>query len=464
MIARVREMLRDECSDEQSRFFERNEQTLLPVRRRGLTVCSIVFGLTAIFDVMLGGPDLDLRLIIRAVVLCIGIGFWYGFCVARTACARERFLVFYGATGLLGQIVMCTVATGDVLVFYHFCLGITMCFGAVVLVPRFRDVARLFVMVFVSYGLALFFMDDEPFPLLIKASFIALTALSVLVGSYQREHANQMQAIAEADLKAALAEIDTARREAIESRDVAVNASEAKSNFLARMSHELRTPMNAIIGFSDLIRSEIFGPISPVEYVDYAEHILHSGKLMQTHIDDLLDHARLESGKMSWNDELFSLNDVIDSWLNTCSPAAAEQGVSLVCETPLPHAKINGDPARIEQIVINLMGNAIKFTPEGGIVSVDASVTRDGALRITVRDTGCGISAHDLQRIKQPFVQLDELEYVTGKGGLGLGLAIVSGIVSIMDGHFDITSEQGVGTAATVEIPASRVAVVSRAA
>jgi cell cycle sensor histidine kinase DivJ len=230
------------------------------------------------------------------------------------------------------------------------------------------------------------------------------------------------------------------------------------------MSHELRTPMNAIIGFSDMIRSEIFGPIKPVEYADYAEHILHSGKLMQTHIDDLLDHARLESGKMSWTDEDFSLNDVIDSWLATCESAASDRGVNLTCAAPLPDVTINGDPARIEQVVINLMNNAIKFTPPGGAVSVGATLAPGGALQITVTDNGCGISDQDLQRIKQPFVQLDDREYVTGKGGLGLGLAIVSGILAMMQGRLELTSEEGVGTVAMVEIPAKRIEGVSRAA
>ena len=450
--------------DEKALYFDRYEQSLLPIRRRGLAICAIFFGLTGIVDVFIGGIDPIARHILRAVTFLIGVVFWYRFCVVKTAPERARYLVLFGVTGLLGQIAMCTVATGDTLTFYHYCIGLMMCFGAVVLVPRFKDVQIIFLMIMLGYGIAIFFMDDEPSALLIKAAFVVLTAVSVLFGSYQRERASDMQAIAEIDLKKAMNETDLARREAIIARDAALNANEAKSNFLACMSHELRTPMNAIIGFSDMIRSEIFGPIKPVEYADYAEHILHSGKLMQTHIDDLLDHARLESGKMSWTDEDFSLNDVIDSWLATCESAASDRGVNLTCADPLPDVTINGDPARIEQVVINLMNNAIKFTPPGGAVSVGATLAPGGALQITVTDNGCGISDQDLQRIKQPFVQLDDREYVTGKGGLGLGLAIVSGILAMMEGRLELTSEEGVGTVAMVEIPAKRIEGVSRAA
>lgn len=438
------------------RYFERYENSLYKTRRNGLAICMAIFVLAGIFDGAIGGPDVGLRLAVRGCIAAIGILLCCLYWMTNSFETRDRILVSFGLIGMVGQIIMAALFTGETAVFYHLCIGISICFGTVVLVPRFHHMVILFCGTVLSYALALFFMDVPPLTLAMNGFFVALTASAALAGSFQQERANRFQAIAEIELKGALADVDHARQQAVYARDRAMQANEAKNSFLARMSHELRTPMNAIIGFSDLMRSEVFGPIQPRAYVEYADHILYSGKLMQTHIDDLLDHARLESGKMSWTDEEFILEDVIENWLSTCMAAADKAGIRIRCESPLPGVRITADPARVGQTVINLLNNAVKFTPKDGHVTVSASVVDNGALRLTVTDTGYGMNAEDLRRVRDPFIQVGDQEYVTGKGGLGLGLAIVSGIVSLMQGRLDLTSEEGVGTTATVEIPAER--------
>jgi signal transduction histidine kinase len=203
-----------------------------------------------------------------------------------------------------------------------------------------------------------------------------------------------------------------------------------------------------------MIRSEIYGPLSNIRYREYIDHIHDSGSLLQSNINDLLDLARLESGKFGWEDERFDLCAMIESAVATCQIPAQEAGIEITYEAGAPGTDLHADRSRLVQAIINLITNAVKFTDAGG--SIEISTARDGAggCIIRVSDTGCGMSAENLERVRTPFAQAHEDSYSKGKGGLGLGLAIVCGIIERIDGRFDL---EGVGTVATLVLPNGRV-------
>ena len=206
-------------------------------------------------------------------------------------------------------------------------------------------------------------------------------------------------------------------------KDEAELASRSKTEFLANMSHELRTPLNAIIGFSDILIGQIFGPLSDARYADYARDIRDSGLHLLTLINDVLDIAKVEFGKVELVEETVDIVAVIESCLRLVRERAQTAGVQLTQALPpdLPH--LLGDGRRLKQILLNLLSNSVKFTPSGGRVTVSASHDTDG-FRLAVKDTGIGIAAEDIETALRPFGQIDSRLARKYQGtGLGLPLA-----------------------------------------
>jgi len=179
----------------------------------------------------------------------------------------------------------------------------------------------------------------------------------------------------------------------------AIAANKTKAMFNRNMGHALRTPLNAIIGFSDVISNEIHGPAGYAKYVEYAKHINQAGLHLLQMIIELLDVTRIEAGEMKLNEDVIDLEDCIAGGLHMLERQAFDRRVSLSREIAGEFPLMYGDHARMKQIFINLIGNAIKFTPAGGSVRVNASVLCDGALRIIVADTGIGIAPGDLAKL-----------------------------------------------------------------
>lgn len=230
----------------------------------------------------------------------------------------------------------------------------------------------------------------------------------------------------------------------------AEEANQSKSEFLANMSHELRTPLNAINGFSDIMKKELFGPLGDPRYAEYVNDILFSGQHLLSLINDILDMSKIEAGKMTLNTEAMQMNDMISQVIRIVRGRAEDNRLRLVYdETTLP--EIEADPRAVKQILLNLTTNAIKFTPEGGVVSL-AVEPKSAGLIIRVSDTGIGISKEDIARLAQPFEQIDS-DHSRQHEGTGLGLALSKSLVELHGGNFTIESVVGQGTTVTFTLP-----------
>lgn len=230
----------------------------------------------------------------------------------------------------------------------------------------------------------------------------------------------------------------------------AEEANQSKSEFLANMSHELRTPLNAINGFSDIMKKELFGPLGDPRYSEYVNDILFSGQHLLSLINDILDMSKIEAGKMTLNSEAMQMNDMISQVIRIVRGRAEENRLKLVYEEDIV-PEIEADPRAVKQILLNLATNAIKFTPEGGVVTI-AVEPKSAGLIIRVSDTGIGISQDDIQRLAQPFEQIDS-QHSRQHEGTGLGLALSKSLVELHGGNFTIESVVGQGTTVIFTLP-----------
>ncbi|HTO41662.1 MAG TPA: HAMP domain-containing sensor histidine kinase, partial [Rhizomicrobium sp.] len=252
-------------------------------------------------------------------------------------------------------------------------------------------------------------------------------------------------------------ELEETRDEALRKRFEAETANASKTAFLANMSHELRTPLNAILGFSEIIAQECFGPTGSPRYKEYAGDIHASGAHLLSLINDLLDVAKIEAGKMDIDPTPLDVHEALNVALKIMTPKAREKRQELVVDVRPDTPPLFADERALKQILINLVSNAIKFTPEGGRIGVIASKAAGGAFQVVVEDNGPGIPSEKLDRIFTPFNQVDN-RYDRQAGGTGLGLALVRGLAELHGGRAWIESEYGQGCKVFVVLPSEPVA------
>lgn len=241
----------------------------------------------------------------------------------------------------------------------------------------------------------------------------------------------------EADLNKALVDAEQANR--------------AKSEFLATMSHEFRTPLNAILGFSEMLRAQYLGPLGVKNYEEYANDIHLSGEHLLALINDILDISAIEAGKRVMTPESITIRDLIYDCVHNMEKLARDKGVEVLQDIPDDLPLVQADKRSLIQIIYNILSNALKFTNEGGIVQIIAS-QQDDEILLQIEDSGIGISASDLANITQPFAQVNSDPHNV-REGTGLGLSIVKSLVEAHGGKLDIVSVVGTGTTVRIHIP-----------
>ena len=240
----------------------------------------------------------------------------------------------------------------------------------------------------------------------------------------------------------------------IDAKEHAEVANRVKSEFLANMSHELRTPLNAIIGFSDVMLSGLFGSIEP-RYEEYTSNIRDSGSHLLAVINDILDVARIESGRMELYPERVSVFELIDTSVRLIRDGTSKTGLSLTKRVAKNLPDLMVDNQRIKQVLLNILSNAVKFTPEGGKIIVKASTRKPSGLVISISDTGIGMAADDIATALTPFGQVDS-KLARRFEGTGLGLPLTKSFVEMHGGTLLIESTPGQGTTVSVSFPAAR--------
>jgi len=229
-------------------------------------------------------------------------------------------------------------------------------------------------------------------------------------------------------------------------------ANHAKSEFLANMSHELRTPLNAIIGFSNMLRTEVFGPLTNDKQREYVNDILFSGEHLLELINDILDVSALEAHKLKLHTTVFSITDTIDTVWRMVDARAQTKNITLHQNISNDLDLIRADERRVTQIMLNLLTNAIKFTPSGGDVALEARLDEDKSILFRVSDTGIGMSEEDMITAFTQFGQIDST-FSRTEEGTGLGLPLTKGLVELHGGRITLDSKKGQGTSVTVHFP-----------
>jgi two-component system cell cycle sensor histidine kinase PleC len=290
--------------------------------------------------------------------------------------------------------------------------------------------------------------------------FIALCTLAAeifflyLASHLFKQHQRNVAYRAEKD--AIFAELETSKAISDEARRRAEAANMAKSQFLATMSHELRTPLNAILGFSEVMRNEVLGPIGNRSYKEYLSDIHSSGQQLLNLINDILDLSRIEAGKRELTEELSSLVRIVEESCGLKELNSREKKIRIIERYDDCLPKIMVDSQAIRQVLLNLLCNALKFTPAGGEVIVKVGRTRAGGQYISVRDNGPGIPEDELPVVLSAFGQ-GSVSLKAAEEGTGLGIPIVQALVHLHGGNFTLRSQVGVGTEAIVTLPAKRV-------
>ncbi len=265
-----------------------------------------------------------------------------------------------------------------------------------------------------------------------------------------------------AEKDALIAELEEEKSISDSARAQAEAANIAKSRFLATMSHELRTPLNAIIGFSEVMETELFGPHANPTYKDYSANIHESGSHLLHLINEILDLSRIEAGKYELTEEEIDLGEIVADCWRLMKLRAEGKAQTMAFDIHPQAPQVMADARATRQICLNLMSNALKFTPRGGHVIVSVQPAPDGGQVLAVKDNGPGIPPSEIHKVMQPFGQ-GSLAQASAEGGTGLGLPIVKGLIELHGGSFVLKSELRRGTSAEVRFPASRVCRVAAA-
>ncbi len=452
VIDRLRLRFTDDLVE--NRYRHESLQEARPLIRTYLVAAAILYMSFGILDSVVGGDTISALLFIRYAVACPVL-------LAAAALTYvpsfERFsqgvLAFATFLPGLGVVVMTAIMAPPFNSLYYAGLIMVVIYGSTLVRLRFVNALLVSLVLVAAYQVVSTLINPIPFTHYLSNNFFLVMATAVgLFSGYIQEmyirRSYRAQKMIEAKNAAAnvlLLEADKANR--------------AKSEFLANMSHELRTPLNAIIGFSDIIKKELLGAIGNARYAEYVNDINESGNHLLAIINDILDLAKAEAGKLTLQEDDIDLARCLDDALRMCRGRAVGAGVDL--EFPDAEKSVYAcvDERLMRQIVLNLLTNAIKFTRPGGLVSLTLDAAAEHGILIRIRDTGIGIAPEDIARIIRPFEQVETV-LSRSHGGTGLGLPLTAKLTELHGGTLTIESEVGQGTVVTVALPSERMRAV----
>ncbi|MBS0470618.1 MAG: hypothetical protein JSR60_06070 [Proteobacteria bacterium] len=451
-LDRLRLRFRDKAVEAQFARESINESR--PLIRTYLIAAACLYLSFGILDAVIGTPVVHTLWFIRYAIVCPTL---VGAALLTYVPSFDRFsqsaISVAMITPGLGVAVMTSIMPPPSNSPYYAGLIMVVIYGSSLVRLRFVNSVVISLILVTSYQVVSTVINPIPFKDYINNNFFLFMATAVgLFSGYIQEtyirRSYRAQKVIEAKNAAAnvlLLEADKANR--------------AKSEFLANMSHELRTPLNAIIGFSDILKRQLFGPMGNERYSEYVEDINASGNHLLAIINDILDLAKAEAGKLTLQEDEVDLMRVLEDAARMCRGRATAGGVELSVTVTLQPVYVSVDERIMRQIVLNLLTNAIKFTREGGKVVLSLESDPEHGIFIRVSDNGIGIAPEDIARVIRPF---EQVETVLSRvhGGTGLGLPLTSKLTELHGGRLTIESQVGVGTTVTVALPAERLRAV----
>jgi signal transduction histidine kinase len=429
-------------------FFNRSRNIL----RAALFLGAGIYGAFGVLDLLVAAPENAAPLLaIRYLGVCpmlIAMGL-----AVNTATFRRFSQALLGggmAAAGLGIIAMTLLTDPPVSGWYYAGLSLVIVYSTSAIRLYFTVALTVTVVLAAVYLAATLAFTDLPGAMVTaNTAFLIATVGVGLLSNYTVELFARQRYAHEDRLQIAM-------REANFQRSQANAANQAKSQFLATMSHELRTPLNAVIGFAEVIALEMLGKLDNPKYAGYADHIQKSARHLLGILDDILELAKADAGALRLNEDVVAMDETVDTVMAAVKQQAGERGVRLQAQRVDPDVDLRADPQLVRQLLTNLLTNAVKFSSEGGRVLLSAGRHRDGGYEIVVSDKGIGIAPEDLERIFEPFTQV-ESAFAREHGGAGLGLPLVKKIVDLHAGRIEMDSKLGAGTTVRVHFPPTRV-------
>jgi two-component system cell cycle sensor histidine kinase PleC len=371
---------------------------------------------------------------------------------------RLRFLVSHFATSICwAGFVVATTGVGSAAessVFTGGVLLISMGAGALITYALRYALLSSFCLPILIYCAA-FWWVRETQHLIMITMLVASLPFFFFIARNMHDAAHQFLSF-RSEKDGLIAELETAKTHSDEARLRAEEANLAKSRFLASMSHELRTPLNAILGFSEVMSNEVLGPINNPSYKEYVGDIHDSGSHLLNLINEILDLSRIEAGKREMNEEAVLLTEVVEDCARMLDIKIRNKQIRLELEFEDGLPTVWVDEKAIRQVSLNLMSNAVKFTPSSGTITVQVGWTAAGGQYISVRDNGPGIAPEEIPVVLSAFGQ-GSIAIKSAEQGTGLGLPIVQALMHLHGGRFDLRSKLREGTVATALLPRARV-------
>lgn len=433
------------------RFEQANLRESLPLIRLSLVLGALIYALFGFLDAQIMRPVLTEMMLIRfgiviPVLLCV-LAFTFSRYFAPIAQPVLSWTFLVAGAGIIAMTVIGPAPANH---WYYAGMAIVIVFSSTANRLHYTHSLAVSLTLLALYQVSAIILNPVPRTVLINNNFFLVFSVAIAaLTNYAQEYMLRMNYV-----KTRLLELEKNR--SVRLRQRADDANRAKTEFLANMSHELRTPMNAIMGFSEVMLNQMFGPLGKTRYVEYAKDIHMSADHLLAIISDILDLAKAEAGKMTLDETEFDLCELATESMRILRTQAAKKGLKFSLRIPSSPLILRGDRRLVRQVLINIVANAVKFTERGG--STDVTVGHDvdtGVCLITVSDTGIGMTSEEARRCIEPFARI-ESAYTRNQIGAGLGLPMVAKIMALHNGTFKLNSAVGQGTTVIANFPPER--------